>query len=500
MPIKIDPKLTPKKLVPQIERVFELSGQKVLSLEKSWRPERGTPVFTVKGKYTSRGWTEWTQGFQYGSALLQFDAMGDDRFLEIGRRGTIERMATHVSHIGVHDHGFNNVSTYGNLLRLMREGKIPYNADEKNFYELALKVSGAVQAARWTKLADGTGFIHSFNGPHSLFVDTIRSCRSLAIAHQLGHVLMGEQDAKISLLQRLVEHALNTARHNIYYGEGRDAYDVRGRTAHEAVFNTASGVFRCPNSQQGYSPFSTWTRGLAWAILGFAEQLEFLRVISREEFEAAVNPQWAAKYRLFFPDGKPGKKFAKLERSIRSFIEKPAKEMLDLFSNAATAAADFYLENSCADGIPMWDTGAPNLHRLPANYLGKPSDPFNEWEPVDSSAAAIAAQGLIRLGNYLAAKGERKNGARYRQAGLTIARALFNGPYLATDPKHQGLLLHSVYHRPNGWDYIAPGQSVPNGESSMWGDYHLRELALLILREARGEVYPTFFGGVPTKL
>jgi unsaturated chondroitin disaccharide hydrolase len=91
----------------------------------------------------------------------------------------------------------------GICLRLMREGKIPHNEDEKNFYEIALKVSGAVQASRWTKLADGTGFIHSFNGPHSLFVDTIRSCRALAVAHQLGHVLMGEQDAKISLLKRV---------------------------------------------------------------------------------------------------------------------------------------------------------------------------------------------------------------------------------------------------------------------------------------------------------
>src|SRR4030095_50783 len=141
-----------------------------------------------------RGGTEWTQGFQYGSALLQFDAMGDEQFLEIGRRNTIARMATHVSHVGVHDHGFNNVSTYGKLWRLMREGKIPFNARENEFYELALKISGAVQAARWTKIADGTGFIHSFNGPHSLFVDTIRSCRALALAHQLGHVLMGEQD------------------------------------------------------------------------------------------------------------------------------------------------------------------------------------------------------------------------------------------------------------------------------------------------------------------
>ena len=37
------------------------------------------------GRYTARGWTEWTQGFQYGSAILQFDATGDEEFLEIGR-------------------------------------------------------------------------------------------------------------------------------------------------------------------------------------------------------------------------------------------------------------------------------------------------------------------------------------------------------------------------------------------------------------------------------
>ena len=62
------------------------------------------------------------------------------------------------------------------------------------YYELALRVSGAVQARRWTRLPDG-GFIHSFNGAHSLFVDTIRSLRVLALAHALGHVLMDEQDS-----------------------------------------------------------------------------------------------------------------------------------------------------------------------------------------------------------------------------------------------------------------------------------------------------------------
>src|SRR5215468_4912666 len=138
MPLRIDPKLTAKQLLPGIQRLFEVSAAKILSLQKAWNPSKGTPVFTVRGKYTSRGWTEWTQGFQYGSALLQFDATGERRFLEIGKKGTIERMATHVSHIGVHDHGFNNVSTYGNLWRFMREGKIRFNNEENDFYKLAL--------------------------------------------------------------------------------------------------------------------------------------------------------------------------------------------------------------------------------------------------------------------------------------------------------------------------------------------------------------------------
>lgn len=484
MPLRIDTRLQPKQLVPAIDRMFEKSGEKILAIERTWRPADGTPVFTVRGRYSSRGWTEWTQGFQFGSAVLQFDATGDRRFLEIGRRGTVERMASHVSHTGVHDHGFNNVSTYGNLLRLIREGRIEGTASEREFHELALKVSGAVQAARWTRLADGTGYIHSFNGPHSLFVDTVRSLRVLAVAHRFGHALMGEQDARISLLRRLAEHAHNTARYNLYFGAGRDAYDVRGRTAHEAVFNVASGVFRCPNSQQGYSPFSTWTRGLAWAVCGYAEQLEFLQTLSAQEVDAAGRGLPA------FPLVGPVKRSGASRTS----------SLVETCLAAARATADFYLDHVCTDGIPMWDTGAPLLPRLPG-HLERASDPYNAWEPVDSSAAAIAAQGLFRLGRYLGT-GDRKGAAdatRYRQAALTIARTLLDEPYLSTSPKHQGLLLHSVYHRPNGWDHIADGQKVPNGESSMWGDYHLRELALLLRREATGGPYLTFFGCCPAQ-
>ncbi|MDD5261379.1 MAG: hypothetical protein PHD76_05965 [Methylacidiphilales bacterium] len=456
--IKINTQLQAEDLLPIVERFFSTSASKIENLEKRWNPANGTPVFTVKGKYTSRGWTEWTQGFQFGSALLQFDVTGDEKFLELGRRATVSVMAPHLSHIGVHDHGFNNVSTYGNLLRLMKEGRIAENAWEKNFYELALKVSGAVQAARWTCLGDDAGYVYSFNGPHSLFADTIRSMRVLAVSHLLGHRLMGEMDKPVNLLERVLRHAETTARYNVYFGKGRDSYDIRGRVAHESIFNLNDGQYRCPSSQQGYSPFSTWTRGLSWILLGYAEQLEFLDTLPSGAFSAS------------------GGKSRVLER----------------FLEVAEAVADFYLEYTPTDGIPYWDTGAPGLAQM-GDYLEKPSDPFNLHEPVDSSAAAISAQGLLRLGSYLQKRNSRAKGRLYFQAGLTVAQSLFSDPYLSEDPAHEGLLLHSVYHRPNGWDYIPPKQKVPSGESSMWGDYHGRELALLLWRLGQKQTYPAFF-------
>ncbi|MBI4471369.1 MAG: glycosyl hydrolase, partial [Acidobacteria bacterium] len=117
--MKIDHQLRPADLRRKLERLWGLSAAKIRAIEKTYDAGKGSPVFTVRGRYASRGWTEWTQGFQFGSAILQFDATGEKSFLELGRRQTVELMAPHVSHVGVHDHGFNNVSTYGNLLRLM---------------------------------------------------------------------------------------------------------------------------------------------------------------------------------------------------------------------------------------------------------------------------------------------------------------------------------------------------------------------------------------------
>jgi hypothetical protein len=381
----------------------------------------------------------------------------------------------------------------------MREGKIPHDQWELNFYELAIKASGAVQAARWAGVPVATpsphsahskslGYIYSFNGPHSLFIDTMRTLRILGLAWQLGHHLAHENDRKADLLKRSVLHALCTNQYIIFHGppsssadgptssadgpsssadgpssspdgqqQGGHTYDVRGRTAHEGLFNRNDGVFRARSTQQGYSPFSTWTRGLSWAMLGYAEQLEFLATIDDARFEASVGL--------------------------------PRRDVVRVYEQAARATCDHYIQEcSAADGIVYWDDGAPGLAKMP-DWRSQPADPLNDHEPVDASASAIAAQGLLRLGKYL----RDAAGQKYTQAGLAVARTLFSDAYLATDESHHGLLLHSIYHRPNNWDFIPPGRKVPCGESSMWGDYHLLELAVYLHRIAGRERYLAFF-------
>ena len=454
------PALASRALAGRLGRMWELSARKIRAAERSYDPRQGSPVFTVGGAWTSRGWTEWTQGFQYGSALLQYDATGEEEFLELGRRRTVERMAPHVSHVGVHDHGFNNVSTYGNLLRLMNEGRLPENPWERSFYELALKSSGAVQA--------GAGRGPGIGGAASSTRSTGRTpcswTRSAPCAPWRWRTCWATSSWRKTTAGCRCWSASSSTR-------ARTARLFRSTTARAAtsttcpagsptspIFNLTDGRYRCPNSQQGYSPFSTWTRGLAWAILGFAEQVEFLDGLADWEPGAAGSRQ----------------------------------DALAFMRRALQVTCDFYLDNTASDGIPYWDTGAPGLVRL-GDWRGRPADPYNDAEPVDSSAAAIACQGLMRLGRDLAGRGDPRSG-RYLSAGLAVLARLLEEPYLSVRADHQGLLLHSVYHRPNGWDHVPPGRAVPCGESSMWGDYHLREAALYAQRLERGP-YLVFWRG-----
>src|SRR5262249_62275937 len=156
------------------------------------------------------------------------------------------------------------------------------------------------------------------------------------------------------------------------------AHTIRARGARETLCTVPAGRSRCPGPQQGYSPFPTWTRGLAWMLLGAAEEAEFLATLDDAELAAHGGPDAA----------------------------------LDMLLRAAEATADYYIATTPVDGVPYWDTGAPGLAAMP-DPADRPADPWNEHEPVDSSAAAIAAQGLLRLGAPCAERGRTDDRAPY---------------------------------------------------------------------------------------
>ncbi len=457
-------------LAGSLQNFLVLAPRKIDRLIRKWGDADSAPVHSWQGSYRDRPWTDWTRGFLYGSSLLYSEISGEKHYSDLVSALIRKHMPVHLSHAGVHDHGFNNVSTYGNALRMKKKG-LYYDEDEETL-RLALRVSGAVQAMRFTQLPEHLGYIYSFHGPHSLFADTIRSLRSLALAHQLGQVLLGENEQSINLLQRLLVHAETTARFLVSYGRGRDRYDESGRVAHEGIFNTANGQFRSTATQQGYSAYSTWTRALAWIMLGYTELAEYIaECVGSEEIETLELP--------YFPN---------------------KASVLQRFVEVALICSNFYMHNSTPSGIPFWDTAAPGLYE---GALQKDWEPCQAPEALDSSAAAIAAQALFRLGEsplfgmasrQLITKEERNN---YRQAARRITLTLFSEPYLASE-NCEGLILHSVYHIPKGWDYTPPGAVSPCGESTMWGDYHALELAL-ILSETQAGRYYRFYGQEPCR-
>ena len=245
------------------------------------------------------------------------------------------------THTGVHDHGFNNVSTYGNLLRLMTEGAIPEVEWEQRYYALALKCGGAVQAARCP-----TDQASSIPQRAALALQRHGAAAQPGAGGQAWAGPDGGAGCPHQPAGAPLRHAATTSRFNVYFGEGRDAYDIRGRVVHESIFNTPAAC-RCASTQQGYSPFSTWPRA---------------RVDSLRLSGAARVP------------GRPA------GGAARGFGGRD--EVTGV--SCAPRAADFYLEQTPADGIPYWDTGAPGLARM-GDYLDRPADPYNEHEPVDSS-------------------------------------------------------------------------------------------------------------------
>lgn len=129
------------------------------------------------------------------------------------------------------------------------------------------------------------------------------------------------------------------------------------------------------------------------------------------------------------------------------------------FLQTAEACADYYITHTPGNGVPPWDYNAP---------------PDNK-SLVDSSAAAIAAAGFLRLCRQIS---DPVKGHFYWSTAIHILRTLCAGFLAIDDPEWEGVLKGSVYH-------IHKGLGVD--ESVMWGEYFFVEA----LEEALRVMAPT---------
>jgi unsaturated chondroitin disaccharide hydrolase len=92
-------------------------------------------------------------------------------------------------------------------------------------------------------------------------------------------------------------------------------------------------------------------------------------------------------------------------------------------------------------------------------------------EERDSSAAAIAACGLLELSRHLPLSAPQKR--LYENAALQIVSSLAQNYTTAAYPESNGILLHAVYSKPD---------NTGVDECCIWGDYFYFE-ALMRLRQ-----------------
>jgi len=114
------------------------------------------------------------------------------------------------------------------------------------------------------------------------------------------------------------------------------------------------------------------------------------------------------------------------------------------FLVVARRAADYFLAHLPDDFVPMADFQSP----------------YSDLAHKDSSAAAIAASGLIELSQL---ETDARRSQRYRSGAANMLDSLTSSTYLSTDSKNAGLLLHGAR--------TYPGEN----RTYMFGDYYFLE-------------------------
>lgn len=163
-------------------------------------------------------------------------------------------------------------------------------------------------------------------------------------------------------------------------------------------------------THQGWDTESTWSRGQAWVIYGYT-------MIFRELLKAGYSEEEASWAR-----------------------------------DVATSASDYFITHSPADGVPYWDFELPQ--GVDSRYLLK-----------DSSAAAVAAAGMLELATLVSESDEAVRSSEYFQFAELALGSLASPAYFSDrGPNDSLMLLHSVH-----------GRDMRMDQAHIYGDYYFVE-------------------------
>ncbi len=309
------------------------------------------------GRWQVTGPAAWTSGFLSGAMWLTYAQTGDP----IWRRRAARRQPPvddQLLRTANHDVGFMVMPTYARGWQLT--GRPAYRRS-------------AMRAARFlaSRFDPDVGATRSWGAQGSRFTVIVDNLMNIEL------LFWGARHGGPRAWRRMAHrHALTTL---------RDHVRPDGSTYHVVDYDADTGAVLGKRTVQGASRDSTWSRGQAWAIRGFA-----------------------ATYRQT-GDGR--------------------------LLQAARRAAVWWLRHLPRDEVPFWDFDAPTLVRnVPA--VSSPG-----LAPRDSSAAAIAASGLLDLARL--EPGPRR-ARRFREAAVATLRSLASRRYLARGSSARSILLHGT--------------------------------------------------------
>jgi unsaturated chondroitin disaccharide hydrolase len=344
-----------------------------------------SPMYTMGGKWKHEGpvWTQWCDGFLPGMMWVFARYCNAEKpdgkwWMEQAIRYT-KPLEEQKNDSDVQDLGFVFLPTYYRWHQLTRDQPAK---------EIVIQAAKAL-AQRYN---DKGQYLRSFVAEDSIFID---------IMMNVGLVFYAARELNDKRLREIaVRHSLTTRRF-LVRGDGS--------VAHEGLFDIDSGEFIRQGTHQGYRGDSCWSRGLTWALYGFAMANEYSR-----------DPR---------------------------------------FLQTAEACADYYITHTPANGVPPWDYNAPPENRA----------------LLDTSAAAIAASGLLRLCRLV---NDPMKGHLYWSTAIHILRTLCSQYLAQSDPAWEGVLRGGVYH---------VHKELGVDESVIWGDYFFvdaLEQALRVMPEA----------------